>query len=151
MNGIGHTQYLSNAGSSIQGGLMIRKNTGDLAVVVEAGLVVFDNGLRVVERKSNDSDLTAPSAEGTYFVFANHPDAKNAAGTDLADFTVGTVAAASEGSSSRTNINGSVDTKLGRSIILGTVTVNGSGVITSWSNAPRIQNFAAPPTLNIHK
>lgn len=150
MNGIGHTQYLSNAGSSIQTGLLIRKGAGDLEVVIEAGLATFDQGLVVVERKSNDASLTASATAGTYNVYVNHPDAVTEAAAALADFSVGTAASASEGAQSRTNIHGGNDRKEGRSILLGTVTVAG-GVITSWSNAPRLKAFAAAPTLAIHK
>lgn len=150
MNGIGHTQNLTNAGSSIQVGMLCKKGSGDLELLIEAGLAVIDG--KYIERKPVDvaTALTVPTATGTYYVYVNHPDAKNSAGTDLADFSVNTVVLASEGPATRTNINGSVDTKLGRSLLLATVTV-AANAITGVDNTARLKAFAAPPTLGIHK
>lgn len=121
MYGIGGNAHIAGD-DGIYGGYTVGKGSTAYTIVVKHGIAVIGGKRLHRETDTDATDITVAPATltpGAHIVYLNHPDALDAAGDALADFTFDTP----EADTSRTAIQGSVPTREGRSLALAEVTL----------------------------
>lgn len=139
MHGIGGYQQNLMYQDGIYGGLMVAVSTG-LNVRVSVGLARVGGSLIEQTPAGAGTNITVPD-DATTFIYVNHPNAKNGAGSDIGTFDI-----VKEADQTRMNFNGSQGVIRGRSFLLAKV-VSAGGAITSVDNTVRLQLANIPPTM----
>ncbi len=120
MYGIGGNAHIAGD-DGIYGGYTVGKGSTAYTIVVKHGIAVIGGKRLHRETDTDTTDIAVPATltPGERIVYLNHPDALDAAGAALADFTFDSP----EADTSRTAIQGSVPTREGRSLALAAVTL----------------------------
>lgn len=125
MNGNAHVA----GDDGIYSGYAVGRGSTAYTIVVKHGLAVIGGKRLHREIETDATDIAAPATitPGEQIVYLNHPDALDADGAAIGDFTFG----AGEANTSRTAIQGSVVSREGRSLALAALTVAAhSGTVT---------------------
>lgn len=143
MYGIGGNQQLGGQ-DGLFGGLQVKKGAGALDLLISGGQAIVGQAVYSREATDEATVVNCPTTAGTHTVYLNAAGAKDADGNALARITVDT----KEADKTRDAVNGSKSVRLGRSLVLATVTV-ASNAITAVDNGARMKNYAAPHSLAI--